>query len=419
MEPSAAAAPAVIADRPRRRAGDTPKPRSAWAPDLIPLEQWTHETSKHLRSLGVVNILVAGQTGVGKSTLINGVFSEEFARAAAGTPVTQYAEWHTSSTVPLRILDTRGLEAKDYAETLNAVRSEIERSRAQPDERQQLHLGWVCIAAPSSRVQDCEVDIVRLLNKFDIPAIIVLTKDDDDEEFATTVGSIMAGRGVRLAGIVRVRARATQSRAAQSQATQSRATGARAVHGLDTLVASTLTNLPQAHRAAFAAAQRVNRQLSRSTAEDYVTAAASAAAAASIIPIPFADLATLAPIQAAMLLGVSSAFGLTIERSQISQMVATVIGCLAVTVVGGWAIGNALKFIPGPGSVIGAVVNATVAGTVTRTLGRAYIWFFYTFSETHGRLPTTDEIVNIFPSYFKSVKALPRLASGGRLDSPA
>ena len=73
----------------------------------------------------------------------------------------------------MRILDTKGLEAKDYAATLHDMRAEIEKCRAATDTRDQLHIAWVCIATPSSRVQDCEVDIVRILNKYNIPAIVV------------------------------------------------------------------------------------------------------------------------------------------------------------------------------------------------------------------------------------------------------
>ncbi len=355
--------------------------------DAAAIDALMQQTSMRLRTLGTVNILVAGQTGVGKSTLINSVFGEQFAQTAAGRPVTQQAQWFSSETVPLRILDTRGLEAKDYAITLNDLRAEIEACRAQKDERDQLHMAWVCISSPSSRVQDCEVDIVRVLNKHDIPAIIVLTKDDDDEEFAGIVGGIMQERRAAYTAIVPVRALSKPKRPAA---------------GLEDLVVATFTALPKAHKAAFAAAQKINRDMNKMAAEEYVIAASSAAAAASVIPIPFADMATLAPIQASMLVSVSNAFGLTLERSQIMQLITTILGCLALSVAGGWAVGNLLKFIPGPGSAIGAVLNAGVAGAMTQTLGKAYINFIYTFIERNGRVPTTNEVFEIFPSFYRS-----------------
>ena len=364
------------------------------APAALPtnsqaIDELMQQTAMRLRSLGTVNILVAGQTGVGKSTLINAVFGEQFAETAAGRPVTQRAQWFTSETVPLRILDTRGLEAKDYAITLNDMRAEIEACRAQKDERDQLHMAWVCIASPSSRVQDCEVDIVRVLNKHDIPAIIVLTKDDDDDEFAGIVGGIMDERRAAYVNIVPVRALSKPKRPAA---------------GLENLVIATFTALPAAHKAAFAASQKINRDLNKMAADEYVIAASSAAAAASVIPIPFADMATIAPIQASMLVGVSNAFGLTLERSQIMQLVTTVLGCLALSVAGGWAVGNLLKFIPGPGTAIGAVLNAGMAGAMTQGLGKTYINFIYTFIETNGRVPTTNEVFEIFPAFYKAGK---------------
>jgi small GTP-binding protein len=345
------------------------------------------ETSKHLRTIERVNILIAGQTGVGKSTLINEVFGEKFAQTAAGRPVTQHAEWFESETVPLRILDTKGLEAKDYASTLHDMRAEIEKCRNEPEARDQLHMAWVCIATPSSRVQDAEIDIVRVLNKYDIPVVVVLTKDDDDEEFAGIVANVLTERRASYAAIVPVRAVAKRNRPAM---------------GLPELVRATFTTLPAAHRAAFAAAQKINRDLNREAAEDYVTAAVTAAAAAAAIPIPFADVATMAPVQAGMLIGISSAFGLTLDQQQIVKLVAATLGCMAVSLAGRWAVGSVLKFIPGAGTIVGSALNATVAGATTRTIGKAYIKFLYQFIEERGRVPTADEILEIFPAFYKS-----------------
>jgi len=197
------------------------------------METVLRETSKHLLSIGVVNIVVAGQTGVGKSSLINGVFGEEFARTAAGRPVTQQAEWFTSDKVPLRVLDTKGLEAKDYTATVEDLRAEIEHARKAKDPKDQLHIGWVCIAAPSSRIQDCEIDIIRVLNRYNIPVIVALTKYDDDEEFLEIVDQVLTERRVERHAIIGVRAVAKKNRPAT---------------GLTEIVMATFRALPSAHR---------------------------------------------------------------------------------------------------------------------------------------------------------------------------
>jgi uncharacterized protein (DUF697 family) len=159
--------------------------------------------------------------------------------------------------------------------------------------------------------------------------------------------------------------------------------------------------LPAAHRAAFAASQKVNLDLNREAANEYVMAAAAAAAAAAAIPLPMADALTLAPIQTGMLVGVSAAFGLSLERQQVVQLMGTVMGALALSVAGRWAVGSVLKLIPGPGSVVGSVLNAGIAGTLTLTLGRGYIAFLYAFIAENGRVPLADEIIKTFPTYYK------------------
>jgi len=357
------------------------------------LESVLQETSKHLRSIGLVNIVVAGQTGVGKSSLINAVFGEEFARTAAGRPVTQQAEWFTSDKIPLRVLDTKGLEAKDYTATVEDLRAEIELARSAADPRDQLHIAWVCISAPSSRIQDCEIDIIRVLNRYNIPVIVVLTRYDDDDEFLEIVDEVLAQRRVAREAIIGVRAVAKKNRPTV---------------GLTEVVTATFRALPNAHRAAFAASQKVNLDLNLEAANEYVTAAAAAAAAAAIIPIPFADALALAPIQTGMLVAVSASFGLQLDRAQMMQLLTTVMGCLALSVAGRWAVGSVMKLLPGPGSIIGAGVNAGLAGSLTMTLGRVYINFLHDFILSNRRVPSADEIITAFPEYYRGrSKAVP------------
>ena len=81
------------------------------------------------RGAGRVNILIAGKTGVGKSTLINAVFRGELARTGAGKPVTQTTQEYTKPGHPLTIIDTRGLEVGDYARSRQQLTDLILRQR--------------------------------------------------------------------------------------------------------------------------------------------------------------------------------------------------------------------------------------------------------------------------------------------------
>lgn len=63
-----------------------------------------------IKNLHTLNIIVAGKTGVGKSTLINAVFKDKLAETGMGKPVTTHMRKITKKGVPLAIFDTRGFE---------------------------------------------------------------------------------------------------------------------------------------------------------------------------------------------------------------------------------------------------------------------------------------------------------------------
>ena len=72
---------------------------------------------------GHINVLIAGRSGVGKSTLINAVFQQHLAETGQGRPVTQNTREISKDGIPITIFDTRGLEMSQFKETL----SELER----------------------------------------------------------------------------------------------------------------------------------------------------------------------------------------------------------------------------------------------------------------------------------------------------
>src|SRR5947199_5358814 len=79
-----------------------------------------------LRERGHVNVLIAGRTGVGKSTLVNAVFQGDFTTTGQGRPVTMQTREITKESVPLSIFDTRGLEMAQYAAALKGLTSFVE-----------------------------------------------------------------------------------------------------------------------------------------------------------------------------------------------------------------------------------------------------------------------------------------------------
>ena len=79
------------------------------------IKQQQEELNKKLNSLSeeelpTANIIVAGITGTGKSTLINAVFGSELAKTGSGRPVTEHIDEYQNNDIPVHIWDTVGLE---------------------------------------------------------------------------------------------------------------------------------------------------------------------------------------------------------------------------------------------------------------------------------------------------------------------
>ena len=90
---------------------DTKKFSASDAIDVIKLvNDCMKQINEGEKLLGHVNIIIAGKTGVGKSTLINAAFRDNLAETGMGMPVTQSSKIIESEGMPLRIYDTVGLE---------------------------------------------------------------------------------------------------------------------------------------------------------------------------------------------------------------------------------------------------------------------------------------------------------------------
>jgi uncharacterized protein (DUF697 family)/predicted GTPase len=332
-----------------------------------------------MRERGHANVLIAGRTGVGKSTLINSVFQGQFATTGFGRPVTDSTREIKKEGIPLSIFDTRGLEMAEFSKTLNALKALVVERCKDRDPKQHIHVAWICVAEDLRRVEDAEIALAQMLAEH-VPAVGVVTKSRADNGFRAEVQRLMP----QLKNVVRVRAVPEKFDDGHSLAPM----------GLTDLVSLTLDLIPEAQKRAFVAAQKADIAIKKSRSHLIVATSATSAAGLAVAPIPFADAALLLPVQVAMIAGITATFGLSLTQGLLTSLVASTVGGAAATVGGRVLAGNLLKLIPGLGSVAGGALNAAAAAAVTTTFGEAYIAALqFLFVQHGGEAPTTDEIV--------------------------
>lgn len=327
---------------------------------------------------GNISILIAGRSGVGKSTLINAVFQQKMAETGQGKPVTQNTREITKEGVPLTIFDTRGLEMSQFKETHADLEKLITERSSDRDSNLHIHVAWLCIQEDGRRVEQAEIDLHTMLARH-MPVICVVTKARSDNGFKNEVQRLLP----ESKNVIRVRA--IQEEMDDGYVLKPM--------GLESLIELTSEVIPEGKRRALAAAQRANINYRKTQSHKIVAASATAAAAAGASPIPFSDAVILAPIQVGMIAGITSVFGLELSKGTLTTLVASAIGVGGATFLGRTVVVNILKFFPGVGTVAGGAISAATASAITVGLGEAYITVLAEiFTQDPDAEPTATEI---------------------------
>jgi uncharacterized protein (DUF697 family)/GTP-binding protein EngB required for normal cell division len=372
-------------------------PASADDVELSSDELFSRERQREVERLGHANILIIGQTGVGKSTLINAVFRKPLARAETGRPVTKVIQRFEDPSVPVTLFDTKGVELGDSKnQVIKDFKKTIAKSRKGPPE-EHIHLLWYCMDAGQTRVQDYDVEIIRELAE-EVPVILVFTQTIDDRRADELEASIRED-DLPIAGGHAVRTLAEARRIGNQTL---------APKGLEELVRLTDDLLPEAVRRAFATAQGIVIGLKVDQSRAVVVGASATAAAAAAAPIPGSDAALLKPIQMGMLAGVTAIFGIELSNAQIMSLLAGVIGKGAMEQAGKRLAKEVAKHLPG-----GNVVNATVAAALTGALGEAYIRACSEMlrRKAAGKPIPDGELLKVFIEAYESILRKPRASS--------
>lgn len=314
--------------------------------------------NKALKDRGEVNILIAGKTGVGKSTLINAVFQGNFATTGQGRPVTQETREIRKDGIPLVLYDTRGLELKEYKETLKELEDFVKNRNNDSDAMKHIHMAWICIDESSRRVEDAEIELCERLSNH-MPVIGVITKALSDNGFRSEVQRLLK----QAKNVVRVNSIKTELD--DGYVIQP--------SGLEELVDLAMEIVPEGQKKAFAAAQKVSIRQKTNRSHAIVASAAATAAGTAAVPIPFSDAIALVPIQVGMLAGITATFGFELRQAFLSTLVSSTITGAGATLIGRTIVSNLFKMFPGIGSIAGGAIAASTASALTVAFGEAYI----------------------------------------------
>lgn len=346
-----------------------------------------------MQKMPPVQILVAGKTGVGKSTLVNAVFREPVAPVGTGLPVTASLHRYEHEELPLILYDTRGFELDATKQTevkteIHALVAEKRRARESDD---RIHLLWYCVNSLTNRLEPFEIDLLRELS-MDVPIVLLLTQTlQKNSEFEAKLRNM----DLPVKAILPLMAKDYPLDHLTVPS-----------FGLKEVVRTSLGLLPEAVQPAFINAQGIDHDAKIAAARTAVKRYVTTAFATGFSPIPFSDAAVLVPMQITMMAQLSSIYGISIKKKALTQVLTALAGSGLSTFAGRTIAGSLFKLIPGVGSLGGGVIAGGTAASITYALGNAYIRLLQLMERNPdmGR----REISARFKSFFKEEWKLSR-----------
>lgn len=320
------------------------------------------------------NVLVIGNSGVGKSTLINAVLGEEKAKTGWGTTgTTDKLDIYESEQIPFRIIDTVGFEPSFIKEhkAINAVKKWSKNSAKESHEDSKINVIWFCIEGTTSKLFPKTIkDLSRATSMWEsVPVIVVITKSysvperEKNIEMVNNAFAMQKRYAKNLRKIIPVVAATYELNA----------TAFAAPEGITELIDATNELMPEGIRAGEKDVFRFKLNRKRALAQSIVGASTAAGVTVGAVPVPFADALILSPIEVGEINALAQIYG--IHKSEESkQFLNSIVEVGTVSAAAKAAI-SALKAIPGI-NIATSVLNAVIAGSIVASIGEGSIYAF-------------------------------------------
>ena len=310
------------------------------------------------------NILVIGDSGVGKSTLINAVLGEEIAESGFGEKgTTKELKVYESDVLDFRIIDTVGFEPSFFKRmgAINAVKKWSKNAIKEGKENSDINVIWFCVEGTSSKLFP---EAIKSLSKAtsiypSVPIIVVITRNIQmvKEVFEKQKNT------KNLKGIIPVVAMIYEIDEEQFVAQE----------GITELIDMTYDLIPEGMQAARKDIEAFKLNRKRSFAQTAIATFTLSAVAIAAIPIPLSDAVLLTPLESGEINAIAKIYGIKNDKNS-KRFIASLVEAGTVGVAAKAAI-NALKAIPAI-NLAASVINAAVAGAIVIGIGEVCVYIY-------------------------------------------
>ena len=346
------------------------------------------------------NVLVVGNSGVGKSTLINAVLGEDKAATGFGIQGTSSEiTVYSGEELDFNLIDTVGFEpAKAFWElepkAIRTVREWCKNTALDNNAENDVNIIWFCVDGTAAKLFTKTIkDLLRATSIWkEVPIIAVITKSFSQPDRPKNIEMVnqafaAASKTIRPAHIIPVIAESyylTDTVFAPPE-------------GITELVDLTNELMPEGKRIAKDVVSRYQLERRRAFSQAVTLGSTAAAATVGAVPVPFADALLLQPLEVAEISGIAAIYGLS-RGDQAKLLKNTIVEVGTISTAAKAAI-SALKAIPGLG-VATSVINAVIASGIVAALGEGSIYVFEQIYLGNKEITDVDWVRKIIESRF-------------------
>ncbi len=320
------------------------------------------------------NVLVIGNSGVGKSTLINAVLGEERALTGYGIAgTTKDLEIYESEELPFRVIDTIGFEPNFLKErmAIRAVQNWSKNCAKEGKEDTQINVIWFCVDGTSRKLFPKAIQSLSRATEIwkSVPVIVVITKSYSVPERAENIEMVEKAfasqkkYGRNLKKIIPVVAATYELNE----------TAFAAPEGITELIDATNELMPEGMQAGSYDLANYKLGRRRYLAQGVVGVATTSAVVVGAVPIPVADALILSPLELAEVNSIARIYG--VKNDEKSKQLFNSIVEVGTVSAAARALISALKSIPGI-NIGASVLNAVIAGSIVAALGEGTVYIF-------------------------------------------